>query len=652
MRLIRIFPRCRGGFCDTNGTIRKAVPVRQLGAGMSLCSARPVPPWLPVDHQGTVLVSIGGGFTLTTRAALFRLLFWTLLGTVSVVGVLSFYRFRTALQSEIAENLQFGASTVMQRVDTFLFSHVENMRVWRSLEVMQDIRVKDVDKRLSHFLFDMRAGQGTVYQALLCTDSAGQVVAASQPSLFGRPVPQAASWEPIPGQRLGSVSLALVDDAGGRATALRTAIPNAFGTGTIGYLYVLLDWHALQNLLDEAVGHGPRGLLLLDHDGHVIAASEALRHRSDVLQLHLEQWPLPAKGAISYLHDGSELGYQTLLVGAATSMGYQPFEGLGWHIVMVEPTTVSFSPIWHLLWAMLAVLLVTLIAGLWISSRLANRIASPIVALTDFARRYRQGEPSPPSMPATTTSEVEELHHAYVDMIHALEQSREQTVRAGKLAVVGEMAAIMAHEVRTPMGILRSSAQLLQRQPNLGEKEHELIGFIFSETERLNRLVTLLLECARPTPPDFKPHDLHAIVDGVISLLASRAEIAGVTLSSRLGEGSLVFRCDREQFMQVLLNLVLNALSFVASGGRVEISAHQDEHALWIRVTDDGPGVPEALRKLIFDPFFSRRQGGIGLGLTIVQQIVQVHGGEITVGDSAWGGASFDLRFELRGQEQ
>lgn len=589
-----------------------------------------------------------GCSALTTRSALFRLLLWTLLGTVSVVGVLSFYQFRNALQSEIAGNLQFGASTVMQRTDTFLFSHMENMRVWRGLEVMQDIRVNDVDKRLSHFLSDLRAGQSSVYQALFCTDHAGHVVAASNAALIGQAAPAITTWQSIPGPGLENVTFARMDTRGSQAAVLRASIPNAFGTGTIGYLYVLLDWRAVEALLDEATGNGPRGLLLLDRDGHVIAASAALRDRLAMPSLRLDHWLLPSEGAASYIYHGRVLGYDSLLVGIATSTGYEQFGGLGWHIVMLEPTAVSFGPISHLLWAMLAVLLVTLMAGLWISSRLANRIAQPLTALTDFARRFRQGESTLPAMPKTTTSEVEELHHAYVDMIRALEQSREQIVRAGKLAVVGEMAAIMAHEVRTPMGILRSSAQLLQRQPLLGDKERELIGFIFSETERLNRLVTLLLECARPTPPDFKPQDLHETIDSVISLLSSRAEKAEVTLSRDLGADTLIFSCDREQIMQVFLNLVLNALSFVGQGGRIKISTHQDTEALWISVADDGPGVPLEFRQLIFDPFFSRREGGIGLGLTIVQQIVQVHGGSIGVGESAWGGASFNLRFGMR----
>jgi signal transduction histidine kinase len=428
---------------------------------------------------------------------------------------------------------------------------------------------------------------------------------------------------------------------------LRTPIANAFGKGTIGYLYVLVDWDTIRALLDSAADKGNRSLLLLDHDGQVIATSRSLRDESTKSQqLRLQNWPLPVQGAVSYIHQGHALGLGELLVGAATSSGYQQFRGLGWHILMVEPTAVSFAPIWRLLGAMLAVLLLTLLTGIWISSRVASRISRPIVALTEFARQFRQGAAQLPAVPETTISEVKELHHAYVEMIGALERSREQIVRAGKLAVVGEMAAIMAHEVRTPMGIVRSSAQLLERQPNLGEKERELIGFIISETERLNRLVTMLLECARPQPPDYRPHDLHAIIDGVLGLLASRAENSGVSLTREASSMEMVLDCDREQMMQVLLNLILNALSFVGVGGRVAVSTYRDAGAMWVSVVDDGPGIPESLRPRVFDPFFSRREGGIGLGLTIVQQIVQVHGGEINISESAWGGAAFNLRFK------
>jgi signal transduction histidine kinase len=356
---------------------------------------------------------------------------------------------------------------------------------------------------------------------------------------------------------------------------------------------------------------------------------------------------MPKTGTTSYFHEGTALGDSTLLVGAAASSQYQQLAGVDWRILMIESTRIAFLPVLHLLWGLLALLAVTMTIGIWIASRLAGRIAQPIVELTAFARRFRRGDESLPAPPGMTISEVAELFGAYIDMIRALEGSREQVVRAGKLAVVGEMAAIMAHEIRTPMGIVRSSAQLLDRQPGLSEKERELIGFMLSETERLNRLGTMLLECARPKPPGIQPHDLHAIIHNVIDLISTRVDAARVNIELNLESRPVVFDCDKEQMMQVLLNLLLNALQFVAEGGRLEICTYFHAGALWISVSNDGPGVPAPIRERIFDPFFSRREGGIGLGLTIVQQIVQAHGGEITVGDSPWGGAAFNMRFPL-----
>ncbi|NII10571.1 HAMP domain-containing sensor histidine kinase [Oleiagrimonas sp. C23AA] len=583
---------------------------------------------------------------ITIRSVLVRALVGMLVGVIVVMGALTFFEFRGALQAEIARNLQFGASAVMQRLDVFVASQMESLRVWRKLEVMQDLRVDDVDKRLSHFLSDLQAGQDSVYRALMCTDMQGRVVAASRAELIGSRAPHVDTWTRLPGSTGQGVFIGMAMQDGHHSAILRTRIPNAFGSGDIGRLYAWLDWRAVRSLLDAATANSPRGLLLLSAHGDVIAASRGLRGRVSTMHGALK-WPLPAYGASSYVHDGGALGYDNLLVGAATSSGYQQFKGLNWHILMLEPTSVSFRPVWHLLWAMAALLATTLLMGVWLSSRLAGRIARPVIELTQFTRRFRQGEAVTPAAPASSVSEVDELARAYAEMIGALEQSRLQVVRAGKLAVVGEMAAIMAHEVRTPMGIVRSSAQLLGREMPAEGRERELIGFILSETERLNRLVTMLLECARPKPPDFRFHDLNDIVHGVVELMTTRAEHAGITLQHQALARQAVLSCDREQMMQLVLNLVLNALEFVSAGGHIVITTEQDGPWLDLRVADDGPGVAEELCERIFDPFFSRREGGIGLGLTIVQQIVQAHGGCIEVGRGALGGAEFAMRFSV-----
>lgn len=585
---------------------------------------------------------------MTIRNSLLRAFLGLSLGAIVLMAALAFFEFRRTLENEIADNLRFSASTVLQRIDTFLFSQLENLRVWRSLEIMQDIRVNDVDKRLANFLSDLRIGQGSLFESLFCTDSQGHIIAASDPTITGSITPAVDLWHRVSGHGKVEVLVEPVYQHRGNAVLLRTTIPDAFGNGNLGYLYARLNWNEALGLLDHAVQNESRSALLLDSTGHILGASRDIRNRLDTHTLQLTGWPIAGTDSLSYTHAGDALGFATVLVGSAVSSGYQHFTGLGWHALILEPTQAAFQPIWRLLWTLLALLLVTLSVAAWISWRLAQRIAEPIVALTNFTRDVRAGQRSRPSTPSTTIAEISELDQAFVDMIEALEQSREQVVRAGKLAVVGEMAAIMAHEVRTPLGILRTSAELLEQQPGLGERERELTGFITSETERLNRLVTLLLECARPRPPHFAAHDLHDIINSVTSLLKSKAEHKGVSLHTELNAEHSVRSCDREQLTQVFLNLIINALDFVPTGGKIVVNTQDEAGELLVSVMDDGPGIAAELRPRIFDPFFSRREGGIGLGLTIVQQIVQVHQAQISVTESPWRGARFDIRFTLR----
>ena len=329
-----------------------------------------------------------------------RAFFALVLGAIILVGALSFFQFRKSLQEEIAHNLQFGASAVLQRIDVFFFERLENVRVWRRLEVMQDIRVNDVDKRLSQFLSDLHAGHGAVYRALLCTDKEGRVVAASDSSWIGQIKPKETAWVAVPGNGVAQVMLESMQMDDGIVPALRTTIPDAFGKGDLGNLYALLNWQEVLDLLDDAVAGSERDALLLDADGRVIAASRGLRQRKDIYDLRLSGWVSDGTLAGAHIHKGEALGYASLLVGSARSSGYQHFPGFGWHLLMVEPTDVAFAPIWNLLWAMVALLLLTLAVAGWISSRLAARIAQPILGLTEFTRRFRKGESV---RPVTTT---------------------------------------------------------------------------------------------------------------------------------------------------------------------------------------------------------------------------------------------------------
>jgi signal transduction histidine kinase len=206
------------------------------------------------------------------------------------------------------------------------------------------------------------------------------------------------------------------------------------------------------------------------------------------------------------------------------------------------------------------------------------------------------------------------------------------------------LSSIIAHEVRTPLGILRSSAQMLRREALISDEGRELVGFIESETERLNRLVAAMLDTARPRDPVFAAVDMHTLIRRTVAMLSAQTESRRISVVLHLRAGDAVVACDEEQMTQVVLNLLVNGLQILQPGGRVEVTTSGDEMALTIDIADDGPGIAPAERNRVFEAFFFRREGGVGLGLAIVQQIVSAHDGEIVAGESALGGALFRIR--------
>jgi two-component system sensor histidine kinase HydH len=587
---------------------------------------------------------------VSIRAAILRGSWLLVLVAILLSGSLSFFEFRQALQAEIARNLGNSAGALQDRLDTFLFERREDLREWHRLELLQDIRIGDVDKRLARLLSDLKAGHGDVYGALYCTNRDGRVVAASTSALIGRIRPPGAALNP---DAADVVMERTRLDSSGEQYVLRADIADAFGSGRLGYLYAVLNWDAVRRFLRDDVRGSARTALLLGGNGEVLAAAGPLAPPPASRPISLAGW-YGGVGTHGEIRSGAPLSDGDVLVGMAASGGDRQFPGFGWHTLVVESTRVAFAPVWHLAWAILGGLLSTLAIAGWLSLRLSARITGPIGRLTEFARRFRQTREKTPPRLETGISEVGELGRAFAAMIEDLEHSREQLVRAGKLAVVGEMAAIMAHEVRTPLGILKTSAQLLQRKPDLSAEEQELTGYIVSETDRLNRLVTTLLECASPRLPEFQPRDLHEILEHVLGLVGGKAEKSGIHLEARLAAKHSILACDREQMIQVFLNLIINAIQHLPggdhTGGRIRVVSGDADGGVVVRVEDDGPGIPEADAAKVFDPFFTRREGGIGLGLTIVQQIVQAHGGEITVGRGDLGGACFTVRFQPENQ--
>jgi two-component system sensor histidine kinase HydH len=559
-----------------------------------------------------------------------------------LLASLAFVKARGAVQAEIERNLATQATGVAADIDKMMFERLQNAATWSHLDIMQDLQVHDVDKRLSLFLADLHTGYKDVYLDLSCVDTAGQIVSSSNVARIGQLAEKQPDWLRT---SLSGVQVSLDSPTRSQVAALvmRVPVTSAFVGGTLGQLQLTLDWTEIDDVLDQAASGEGRMLAVLDQQGRVIAASSALRKQGLLLGKVFAGWRKGASTSSVSVRPGSPVVDSDVIVGTATSRGYANFVGFGWTTLVFQPVDQALAPVHHMALIFLGLLgligVLTLSMATWVS----HAIARPITALTGFARGYMRSKVLQ-SPPVAQGGEVGELTGAFVQMVRDIDQSQQNLVRASKLAVVGEMSSVIAHEVRTPLGILRSSAQMLQRESGISEEGREMVGFIESETERLNRLVSAMLDTARPRAPSYGAVDMHDLIGKSIAMLGAQADKKQVVVAASLKAVRPEIECDAEQITQVLLNLLMNGLQILGHGGHIEIATRDDAHTLHIDIADDGPGIDPAERTKVFEAFFFQREGGIGLGLAIVQQIVNAHGGEIEAAESRLGGALFRIR--------
>jgi signal transduction histidine kinase len=208
-------------------------------------------------------------------------------------------------------------------------------------------------------------------------------------------------------------------------------------------------------------------------------------------------------------------------------------------------------------------------------------------------------------------------------------RANESLRRAERLKTLGEMAAGMAHEVKNPLAAIRSSAQILTER--VGGKEAQFAGIIVSEVDRLNRVVNEFLDYARPAPLKREPVLLSALLDSCLELLAPVIAQAGATVNRAYPEAEHKVNADPNQLRQVFLNLILNAVQAMRTGGQMTLGVRQESGSTRVVVRDTGPGIPPDKLRQVFEPFYSTKPGGTGLGLPIAQRIVAEHGGRLVV---------------------
>ncbi len=217
--------------------------------------------------------------------------------------------------------------------------------------------------------------------------------------------------------------------------------------------------------------------------------------------------------------------------------------------------------------------------------------------------------------------------------------------RTERLAALGRLVAGMAHEIRNPLNSISGYSQHLKGKFGSDTSEGKALDVIVKEVDRLNRVITELLDFSRPQDPELEPLDLNETVRSTLALIAREAASQGVTIVEELPDTQVPVMGHSDSLKQLLLNLSLNALQAMPDGGVLSVQAGIHGKRAFLKVSDTGPGIPPEKQESIFEPFYTTRESGTGLGLAIVHRIVLDHGAEIRVESSPGSGAAFIVRF-------
>jgi signal transduction histidine kinase len=267
----------------------------------------------------------------------------------------------------------------------------------------------------------------------------------------------------------------------------------------------------------------------------------------------------------------------------------------------------------------------------------------PLRRLREGARRIAAGDYSK-RVSEVGPTEIADLAREFNSMGRAIQDREEEKARAARLAMVGKMAAQIAHEVRNPLSSISLNSELLEDELGEGTEGRELCRAIRREVHRLTEVTETYLGL-RGGQPQVGHRPLNPIVEDLVGFVRNDLATRHVTLDTELDPRDPVGLIDPNQIRQCLVNLVRNAADAVADkgGGRVVLRTRGDDRRVEIEVEDDGVGIAPDMLPRLFDPFYSTKKGGSGLGLALTQQIVRDHGGDIRVDSRVGRGTTFTL---------
>jgi two-component system, NtrC family, sensor histidine kinase HydH len=223
----------------------------------------------------------------------------------------------------------------------------------------------------------------------------------------------------------------------------------------------------------------------------------------------------------------------------------------------------------------------------------------------------------------------------------------EKLRQAEHLSAIGEMTAGVSHEIRNPLGIIKSSAQLMKKKMARLDAESNIPDIIIEESRRLNNIITDFLDFAKPKQANLRPCSITDVIEKNLSFLGTQIQEQGISITREFHHKMPTMQADPDMLYQAFLNILINSFQAVNKNGTITISTRCDAHNVYISFADNGNGIGEDVIKKIWTPFFTTKDTGTGLGLGIVKNIIEAHNGTITISNAEPSGTVVDIALPI-----
>jgi signal transduction histidine kinase len=561
----------------------------------------------------------------------------------AAVGALAYHQARSALRDEAMAHMRDVARERRARLESWFEERLGDMDLLTA-QVERELGGAEPDRQALQTQLDLLLGRQSAYRRCALISSRGSLLAdagVSGPEHSLPDLPELREALKTGDPVLGPVVL---DPAGDPVMHLVRPL-TVHGERRGALLAVMRPGRSIHPILSDTTGLGETGeTYLVGADTLMLTPSRHMNHPPALTHT------MPTPGVHAALTGVSGGGIYRGYLGDQVLGAYEWLPRQRWALLAEIQVDEAFAPLRRLARQIVLLGLLAVLAALALAVSLSRRLSAPLVELAAASERVATGDLSQPEF-QRGQDEVGVLGERFGEMVGALrhsygelEQSGRELARAERQAELGLLAAGLVHEMRNPLAAVKMNLSSLARSEVLNAVEREQLQIAREQGERLERMLGELLDFSRPAEPALRPLGLRELLAEAARLSAGERERREQRLELETPDPDLSFTADREMLLRALVNLLDNAAQASEPGAVIRLSAEAIEADISLSVADSGRGMKESVRERLFDPFFTTREEGVGLGMATVRKCVEAQNGEIAVESREGEGSRITLR--------